>query len=719
MITSPISPEERHWRLCRLAQEYGIEDPPELTPLSRPPAPLPPSTSQPKNTDDEAMADELLKRRRMSNSQALNPNAAGGGLMKKRSLTLSRKDSFASKEIFEALDAHVADHGSPGVAEALIHKLRLSGRDLSNAPTNKPKIPFNLKRRSMDEISHNQNRILQKAVENGQEDMVAVLIPHADPFIIDTALPTAMAQGNTKITELLLAYGANLLSLPDGQFHFQQLCSNGENSDIVGLLLQSDGRPPPEWTSDAMVLAANKGDIATIVRLSRSTADASWDGAAALKAAITMCRVDIALAILTGTRPPMVEYLNEAFRLLFTYTNIMPTEKKAFADILLLAGAEGDVVSEALVQACDTEFYEMIDLLLSSGASVEFQDALVVRSAIEKGNTSLVELLLSGKTALTHHLAAELTRSIPKRITSENRRRILVILLKRGAKGPALDDALIDAVECRDLECAKLLLSSHFSGSGKLEPKSKHDIKRGPRSMVFEIHAIANTNHKGGLALSIAVTNGSVPIVDLILATKPNPEILVDIFPTIQQLDPAPRCRITESFLKAGVSGPCVHAALQQAIDEHPPRRDERLIGILLKYDNDANANDAAPIFSAIEHVDVDLFDVLLTKRPMTSRNATIVFRKAMATNNKFARLRMVSLLLASGADVEAKTVGDGMVKVLQEQPTDTKLLSVLLKQGNADVNMDSGDPIVLGIFEYPRPSLLNMRIANIHPPPF
>lgn len=711
--------------LSRMAQEYGIEVPEQTTPLSRPPITPPPLTPQFKNTNDEVMADELLKRRRHTITQTQNGNGGGGGggLMKKRSLTLSRKDSFASREIFDALDAHVENHGSPGVAEALIHKLRVAGGDLNN-PATKSKIPFNLKRRSSSIPSQTQSRILKTAVENGQDEMVAVLVPYADPTTIDAALLVALEKGNLRIAEILLSHGANLSASENGKFAFQQLCFNGEEPELVGLLLRSDGRPRPDWVSGAMVIAAGRGHIDTVVRLSMSIADGTYDGAAALKAAIRMCRVDIALAILIGENPPTKQQLNEAFQLVFEHSTIMPPDRKKFANILLLAGAEGDIVSQALIQACETEFYDMIDLLIENGASAEFDNASVVRTAIQRGNIGLIEVLLREGAAISPHIAAELMLSIPKRTSPEHRRIILKILLRKGAQGPALDDSLIDAVESQDFRCVELLVSPRFAGTGKLQAPKEQNLKRGPRSMVFERHATANVNHKSGLALSIAVKSGNIPIVKVILEAQPNVEILTGIFPDIQRLEQKSRFEITRAFLAAGVSGPCVSDALQHAIEEHPPRRDPQLIGLLLQHDIDVNNNKAASILAAIEHVDVDLLQVLLRKRPITPRNATIALVKAMSVDNKEARRRMVTLLVTTGVDVDMQAAGEAMIATLNMEPTDIPLLESLIVHGKVDINQNYGAPtapISLGTPIFLRRCSLpiHKHLTSLPPQPF
>lgn len=701
MALSPISTDERLWRLRRLAQEYDIDDSPEPTPLYKPSATPSPLTPNFKNPEDESRADDLLRRRRQLNAQANGDGNSGVAGGKKRSFTLTRKDSFsskfASKEIFDALDAHVANAGAPGVAEALIHKLRMAGGDLNRANT-KSKAPFLLRRRSssLDDLGQDQSRILQKAVENGQEDMVDVLVPHAETATLDAALPLALRNGNLRIVEALLRYGASVSQTPEGQFQFRQMCINGGQAELVGLILQSDGRPTPDWISGAMIDAARKGCAGTVAQLSRSLADGSFNDGAALKEAISQCRVDIALAIIVGSKPPNKDCINDAFQRVATHPTMNPPEKITLTDILLLAGAEGDVVSAALVKACKTEFYDMIDLLISNGASIEYQDAIVVKNAIESGNISLVQLLLNERAVLSPVLAGELIESIGKRVHPEDRRILLSTLLRKGAKGPPLDEALIKAVEGGDNECVKLLLTPNFAGSGRLQPKASHDLKTGPRSMVFERHATADVNHKGGLALAKAVSSGNLTMVEYILAAKPSIETLVAVFPSINNLNQMERYHMTESFLNAGVTGPCVHTALQQAIDEAPPRRDERLIKILLQHDVDANVNDGAPILSAIAHLDADLLEALLRKRP-TTKNAATALQQAMTVEDKGKRARMVSALLRSGANESTKTVGESLMQALHEQPVDTRLLGVILQQGHADVNMDMGDPVVIG----------------------
>jgi ankyrin repeat protein len=632
------------------------------------------------------MAEELLKRHRLN---AVQDNSQTG---LRRAFTTSKKKSYDPKEIYHALDAHVGNCGSPGIAEALIFKLISTGGNLTTPTTNKRSSLLN-RRKSMERME--PTRILQKAVENCQTDMVSVLVQHADHFALDSALPIAIRSGNLVIVELLLRYGANASQTADGQDAFRQACITGGQSDLIGLILQSDGRPSQSWVSECMIDATRKGCLDSVLRLSRSTADGNYHDAAALKHAIAQCRVDIALAILTGSKPPTGRGLDEAFGDLFGNNSILPNEKMALTQALLCAGASGDVVSAALVQACEIEFYEMVDLLVSHGASVEYQDAIVLRKAVSKGRSSLISLLLTERTSLSRTYASECVEYIPKNIAFEDRHAFLSTLLRKGAAGPPIDKALVDAVKAGDIESAKLLLTPHFPG-GRVA--TGNNPSQSPRGMVYDRHNTASVDHRGGEALRLAIISNSVPMVKILLNVKPSPDTLARVFPQIRDLSPVVRCQMAELFLSTGLTGPCVSAALQEAIEVKPPQRDERFISLLLSYNADVNFNDGAGILSAIAHEDIHLLERLLKNRPSLQIAATGI-SKAMVIVDRSTRYKTVSLLIGVGLGQQStKEVSEAMVYVLQSKLLDSKLLSLLLEHGKADVNFMHGSPIIHGM---------------------
>ncbi|KAK3353364.1 hypothetical protein B0T25DRAFT_590950 [Lasiosphaeria hispida] len=696
MVLVP-SPDGRQAQLQRLAADWGVADPA--------PVAVAPLTPSPRSSNDDYLAEDFLKRRRLSENG--DRNSQGGTI--KRAFGSSRK-TWEPKEIFDALDAHVGNCGAPGVADALIAKLRLVGGDF-NVSNVKNKTSLLTRRKSIESME--RSRVLQKAIQNRQPDMVAVLVEHADPFTLDAALPFAIRSGDARILQMLLQRGANTAQNQDAQDAFRQMCIVGGQADLVGLILQSAGKPSTQWISMAMVDSARKGCLDTVLRLSRSTADANYSNAEALKTAIAQCRVDITLAVLTGTNPPIPggQGLMGSFSELFGHNNIGPNEKMAFTEALLCAGASGDQVSLALAHACLTEFYDMVDLLVTYGASVEFQDANVLRRAISNGQSSLVQLLLNEKSSLSPVYASECVGIIPKSIAPEDRHAILSILLRKGAKGTPLHNALICAVEMCDLQSVDLLLTPQFPGQRDI---SSGDLRSGRRAVVINRHEVASVDHRNGIALSVAIGMNHLPMVKRLLAGKPSPETLAQVFSEVCALTPADRYHMTELFLAAGLSGFGVSAALQGAIEELPPRRDERFISLLLRHNADANFNDGAGILSAISIRDLGLLETLLRSKP-TAQIMAAATARAMMVEDKRIRYGIVRLLISAGAGREGPEVSQALLQLLPIKPVDVPLVTLLLEQGRADANFDQGAPVVLAAGD-PDPAVFELVLQHGKP---
>ncbi|KAL2190248.1 hypothetical protein L209DRAFT_798394 [Thermothelomyces heterothallicus CBS 203.75] len=693
-----MSLDNRRARLRQLAAEWGIHPLPPVAP----PSPAP----QSRTANDEFHAEELLKRRRMS---VIQEKPSQGTL--KRAFSSNRK-TWEPSEIFEALNAHVANGGAPGVADALIAKLLSVGGNL-NVANGKSKTNLLTRRRSIENME--RSKVLQKAVENRQADMVAVLAQHADPLTLDRALPLALRAGDLAMVHLLLSRGANMSQTQDALDAFRQLCIMGGYADLVGLVLQSEGPPPPSWLSMCMVDAARKGCLQTVLRLSRSSADCEYNKAEALRAATAQCRVDIALAILTAAKPPTTggQGILESFGLLLQHATVGPNEKLALTEALLCAGASGDPVSVLLSQACANEFHDMITLLVSYGASVEFQDASIVRNAVSRGQSTLVHLLLGDSTILNPIYASQCVTSIPKAIAPEDRYAILSLLLKKGAAGTPLHDALVDAVKAGDLQSVQLLTTPQFPSP---RPSTNPNRRSSFPGMVYVRHEMASVDHKSGLALDIAVQTGNLPMVKQLLAGKPSTKTLDQVFSSALRLESAVRCDIVECFLTAGVSRASISAALQQAVEEQPPHRDENLISVLLRHDADVNFNDGAGILAAISIRDLPLLETLLRRKPAPQTMAAAVAR-AMVVEEKPVRYEMMRMLIGAGAGRAGTEVSEALTQLLPVKPTDMQLATLLLEQGRADANFNQGLPLSIAV-THDDPALLDLILRHGRPNP-
>jgi ankyrin repeat protein len=674
MEVHPIQ-DGRRARLRQLSEEYGLVVQPPASPKPRPECP--PSY---RTDNDVFIAEELLKRHRTVESQY---SQSKGGL----SRAFTKKKAWEYKEIYDVLLAHVTGQGSPGVAEALIAKLNLLGGNLNLAQ--KSRTGLLSRRKSLDLAE--RSKILHIAVENGQLEMVEILLPHADALALDTALPMAIRNGNAIITELLVRYGASTSQTADGQDAFRQACAVGSQADVIAVVLASEGRPPAACVSQSMVDAAKAGCVDTVVQLSQSIADGNHAEAIALKASIGLGRSDIVLALVLGNKPPQQAGLNESFGELMRHQNINPNEKLVMAEILLCAGAGGDPVAQALAHASAAYNLEMVRLLISYGASIEYQEAVALRKAVSKGKVDLVNIMLAGTSDLRPIYASGCVGLLPKQMGFEDRCSLLYSFLKKGAAGTPLDEALVDSAEAGDIEAVRLLVTALFPTGETMVTRYPKIL---PNTTILERHETASTEYKGALALQVAVQKGNDAIASLILTHKPpSPVSLAQVFPSTRNLPRPERYHLTELFLRAGLTGPCVHSALENAVNEHRSRRDEKLVSLLLRNNADVNFNEGHSIIAAISQCDVQLLKTLLQGKP-TAKTLARAMPGAMGVADSSVRLQIVTLLLGSGTILGSLEVSMALDSAVTSRPTNKRLIRALLQQGNADVNVNEGSTL-------------------------
>lgn len=696
----PLPASDRQRRIIQLSEQWGIVLPPAPSRLTRPD--IPPSFRTP---GDDQTAEDLLQRRATEVAQ-IRPKS---GLSRAFSSgNLKKGKHWDPKDILEVLNSWVGQCGSAGVAEALIVKLGAAGIDINGLPTHKSGI---LNRRRSLENFVDRTRLLRAAVERGQLDMVQVLVPHADHLALDHCLPVAIRSGNTPIVDLLLRYGANASATAEGQDAFRQACVVHGLSGMIAIILQSDGRPSPECVSQSMIDAARAGCLEIVMHLSRSTADGNHSHCDALKNAINTGRRDIAVVIVMGNKPPQSPGLEEAFQALTENSSINPTTKLEIAELLLCCGAEGDILSRALELACESQFYDMANLLASYGVSVEYNDASVLKTAISRGQVDLVQSLLNDNSTLSPALASSCVTLIPRQATFELRHELLSILLRRGAGGTALDECLVQVAQAGDLQSAELLLTPRFAD----RPLSHNNDRNRRRPRMSNRHEMASPDYRDGEALRTAVLRGDVVMTAKILAAKPSAETLTSVFPLTRNLSTMERYQMVDLFLQGAMSGPVLHAALQEAINEDISRRDDALIRLLLKHNADVNYNNGAGLQAVIMQRDMNTLSLLMQKASPQTAAARIPDVMKVAEHR--IRHDMMAMLLRVGAVIGVNEVAVALDDTLVEKPVDMSLLRLVLQEGNADINALEGE-IAKKAVANPDPKVLELVLGLGKPTP-
>ena len=672
-MPAPREQEDRQWRLFQFSQDWGVNLPPT------PPHPEPAgSNSSFKTADDDAYAEEYLKLRQ---SELL----AQGGSAK----TTRNKQGWEPKFVYSVLSDHITDCGSPAVAEALVSILHAIGGNVNAPPAEKGL----MHRISRHAPGPQRGKLLEIAVKNEQADMVRILAPHSDAMALDLALPIAIRCHNVEVTSVLLGYDASAAQTEDSQHAFMDVCALPEHCDLVGLILSSKGKPSPEIASRALVGAVRAGCLENTIHLTRSIGSGNHNGCEALKLAITQCRRDLALSVIMASHPPHRPGVDEAFDTLRS-TPMSQGQALDFAEILLLAGAEGETLSVALIKYAEMNFLDMVQLLVRYGASVEYKKGRVLQKAIETLNMDLLQVLLGNESDISARYATGCVDLIPHEIAFDQRHTILRMLLRKGAGEAALNDALVDAAEAGDHESVELLLNPVFP-----EISTAHPLHIGPRHSVLSQstarHEVASVDYKNGRALQRAVSRGDIIMTQKLLLGIPSLETLTAAYPITSNLERPDRYRITEAFLEAGLVGPPIDAALHIAIAEDPNQRDDDLIHLLLEHGADVNFNGGQGLPSVIEMGDVELLIELLgTASQETAANSIAA---AVNLEEVDLRLQTMRLLLDHCAGVALEQVTAALEEILQEDPVDMDLLLVLLEDGQANLNVDNGKLFSIG----------------------
>ena len=181
--------------------------------------------------------------------------------------------------------------------------------------------------------------------------------------------------------------------------------------------------------------------------------------------------------------------------------------------LLLERGARGPEVDFALVAAVSEGPLAQltIDILLQYGASVDFDNGRAVKKASEASNPSILQQLLNTNPN-GDYLAEALQGAVRNtRTRSDSMLHPVRLLIRAGAtKGPALHDALIEAVRKQDLD-----LVDHLLKNGA-DPNFKHG------RCVKEA-----TQQKNVQSLTL-LANGPIP---------PKPDVLSGAFAVTAQFD--------------------------------------------------------------------------------------------------------------------------------------------------------------------------------------
>ena len=283
---------------------------------------------------------------------------------------------------------------------------------------------------------------------------------------------------------------------------------------------------------------------------------------------------------------------------------------------LLRRGASGEPVTQALLCAVEHRQTLLIGLLLDAGASIYYQDAKVLRTAIVAGDVEMVDLLLRRTTMkpLLSDLLLPLVPRHPTQVYYELTTRII----RLGVSPSTLHTALVRATDHDSRSVNVPVVKALFSAG-------------------------IDINRVGERCLKDAASTANIEFLDALLQYHPDDRLISCAVPAAMSVKPDNiRLQIITLLMSHGAKGKFVAQALVKALKEEPIQHD--LLRVLLQDKTSINLSEGqiVTIAAQAEHRET-LELVLATGKPegLSCVNALDIALKS-STSERREKLRLL-----------------------------------------------------------------------------
>ena len=319
------------------------------------------------------------------------------------------------------------------------------------------------------------------------------------------------------------------------------------------------------------------------------------------------------------------------------------------------------LLDAALMQTIDTQSHEidlpLANILIVAGANVNHSNGICFRLATKRGALELLELLVTSSANRSSISSA--VPEVSRLPHSSLKRRIMTLLLDHGARGPALSQALIDALE---------------------EDLLDEDI-------VMALLAHADVNYRGGQALVLAMRLTTKLVSSLIDLGKPDQQTLNAALSIALNPSTKDRQAKLDLLLKAGIDQKGLDDALVQEIS-NGPSHSITLVENLLHHHASCNHDTGKAMELAIKSGNFTLFELLVDSKPSQQTLASML-PVAMRETQKSLRYKVVANLLQAGA--RGNRVSEALAQeVCSDQACELQLVRLLV-QHNAKIDYSDG----------------------------
>ena len=461
--------------------------------------------------------------------------------------------------------------------------------------------------------------------------------------------------------------GANS-ALYDGTF--VNVAKHGD-VELLETLLRAEKGVSEHCISGSLLPAVSSQSLPAVLPLIQAGANCDFDGASAFMHAIGIDRIDIVTAMITSQHPPSRESLDCALKSVFSVPSATLNARLPLIEVLLCGGPVGNAANEALFQATILGNIEMMQMLLTNGADVNHNNASAVGHAIQRNRPNLVAILLQDQD-LRAEISSDLVRYIPRNASPPDRIGILSKLLVNSASGTHCSELLITAAEQNDLDTAQLLISYN-----------KTDQNLPP---------ICSVNYNAARCLQVAVSRNNLSLVKL-LALEGAPSKF-SVAKAVESIPPRmsrdDHFLLIQTLLRAGAEGPEVDAALLAAVTAK--HKSIRLVECFVHFG--AAVTDET-LMATVTQGSFDILKILLSGN-ISATTCAAAIPIAMKLHSPEVRYKTIRVLIgpATTTGAEVLELSQAVIDVIHNFPEDINLLSLLCRDGKANINFDNGSAV-------------------------
>lgn len=517
------------------------------------------------------------------------------------------------------------------------------------------------------------NDALVASVGRDNPDLVALLIAHGGNgnYADGQALRNAIAAEHLEDTATILLHSTGLLSDTSLSNATETACLIGNDTikqRILEMLLLA-GADPDTPTIQSQLLDAVKAVQPSFVQLLiHHGTSPDRNDAETLRYAIALGQMELVAVLLQGT----VSTGSASKALLESKALDVAEQYEYVVTALVEKGVSKDSLHICLADAVDKGCGPALaPMLIENGASLDYNKAQCVRSALEQNNFNLLRILLTGNCHPTT-LCKVLPNAMAIQDQSE-RFHVMSLLIEKGVSGEQLHVALRTSVG---------------------EAKNAVDFQL--MGLLIQKHASVDFTDKDGNCVCIAAAREDEKALDMLDHGDPSPDTasaaLQHLPVSFAKSEPAEyekTVRMVHLLLRKGAFGVSAAEMLIQAV------RDDyrgKALDLLLTHEADANFQGAKAIEEALHLPNIHALEQLCGRSSLTRKTFATQLPNALKPNG--FNMQKASLLIHTSSKYDYKDVLDkALLEEVQVNGSRKEVIKLLLSL-NASVNFAEGEAL-------------------------